>query len=112
MDSGSSWHWNEPIWAVNYGVFLNYCESGSTYLLSGVLAEEAEVTFKKSLSLSQQQRPVAWELRAAIDLAKLWCEAGQRPAAVSLLEEVCRKVDGQSETADLRDARARLVAAA
>jgi len=51
-------------------------------------ASEAEIFFAQSLELSRRQAALAWELRAAIDLAALLADQGRQDAARALLHPV------------------------
>jgi predicted ATPase/DNA-binding winged helix-turn-helix (wHTH) protein len=71
--------------------------------------EEAEACFTQSLELSRQQGARAWELRTAIDLARLWGNRGKPERGQTLLQPILEQfVEGQ-DTADLTTA-ARLLA--
>lgn len=67
-------------------------------------AEQAEVYLMQSLGLSRRQGATAWELRAAIDLAGLFAERGQREDARRLLQSSLEGFAEGSETADIRAA--------
>jgi len=69
----------------------------------------AEACFQQSLSLSRRQGARAWELRSAIDLARLWRGEGKSAAAHGLLQPVFDQFVGGRSTADL-SAAARLLA--
>jgi predicted ATPase len=45
----------------------------------------AERCFRQAIDIAQQQSAKFWELRAAISLARLWREQGNREAARDLL---------------------------
>jgi predicted ATPase/DNA-binding winged helix-turn-helix (wHTH) protein len=69
---------------------------------------QAEKWLHDSLSLSRKQGARAWELRTAIDVARLWRDA-QRPAeALGLLRPVRDSFSEGLDTADLRAANALL----
>src|SRR5262249_49681763 len=62
--------------------------------------EEAEACFTQSLELSRQQGARAWELRTAIDLARLWANRGKPEHGRTLLQPILEQfVEGQ-DTAD------------
>lgn len=67
-------------------------------------AEQAEVYLMQSLGLSRRQGAAAWELRAAIDLAGLFAERGQRDEAKRLLQSTLEGFAEGSDTADVRAA--------
>lgn len=49
---------------------------------------EAEHCFHHAISTAQHQQTTAWELRAAISLAKLWQSQGKRDEARELLSDI------------------------
>lgn len=65
---------------------------------------EAELCFIESLELSRRQGARAWELRTAIDLAKLLTGRGDRKNGRTLLQPVYAGFSEGFETADLRAA--------
>ncbi|MGY3033014.1 putative ATPase/DNA-binding winged helix-turn-helix (wHTH) protein [Bradyrhizobium sp. USDA 4354] len=71
-------------------------------------AEQAEVHLMQSLNLSRRQGAKAWELRAAIDLAGLLAERGQRDEAKRWLQSALEGFAEGSETADIRAANSLL----
>ncbi|AMA60669.1 ATP-binding protein [Bradyrhizobium sp. CCGE-LA001] len=72
-------------------------------------ADQAEARFMQSLDLSRRQGAKAWEMRAAIDLAALFAERGQREEAKRLLRSALEGLSEGAETADIRAANARLM---
>jgi predicted ATPase/class 3 adenylate cyclase len=64
------------------------------YRLKGALAldrgnvQAAETCLKTAIEVAKQQGSPMWELRAAIDLARLWHEAGRTDQATALLKPV------------------------
>jgi tetratricopeptide (TPR) repeat protein len=66
--------------------------------------DDAEACFMRSLELSRRQGARAWELRTAIDLAKLLAAQGQRDSARALLQPVFAQFGEGVETADLNAA--------
>jgi predicted ATPase len=66
---------------------------------------EAERCFRNSLEWSHRQGALAWELRTAVDLAKLPAKRKRNGDARSLLQSVVERFEQGSETADLRIAR-------
>jgi predicted ATPase len=68
-------------------------------------SDEAESCFTESLELSRRQGAVAWELRAAIDLAELLVERHQRKEARLLLRPVLDCFVEGSDTVDIRAAK-------
>ncbi|QIO31258.1 ATP-binding protein [Bradyrhizobium sp. 1(2017)] len=76
--------------------------------LSEPKADQAEAYFAQSLELSRRKGAKAWELRAAIDLAGLFAERGQREEAKRLLQSSLEGFAEGSETADIGAASALL----
>jgi hypothetical protein len=68
------------------------------------MRDEAELRFKQSLELSRRQANRAWELRAAIDLARLLATEGQPERARLTLQPAFAQFTQRSDTADLRAA--------
>jgi predicted ATPase len=59
-----------------------------TLLLSMHNQAAAEDSFRKALAVARQQSARFWELRAALDLARLWRDQGKRREARDLLAPV------------------------
>ncbi|WP_342238197.1 ATP-binding protein [Inquilinus sp. OTU3971] len=72
-------------------------------------ASEAEACLRQSLDWSRRQGALAWELRAATDLAALLARQGRSGEAAALLRPVLDRFTEGAETADLQ-AAARLLA--
>jgi predicted ATPase len=68
-------------------------------------SDEAESCFTESLELSRRHGAVAWELRAAIDLAELFAERRRGKEAGFLLRPVLDRFVEGSDTADIRAAK-------
>ena len=68
----------------------------------------AESLLVASLNLARKQSSLAWELRAAIALFRLWTDRERADAAHDLLANVYGRYTEGFETADLRTARALL----
>jgi hypothetical protein len=66
--------------------------------------DDAEKCFVQSLELSRRQGARAWELRAAVDLAKLLAPRGQTESARALLHPVFEHFPEGSDTTDLKAA--------
>jgi predicted ATPase/DNA-binding winged helix-turn-helix (wHTH) protein len=64
----------------------------------------AEACFQQALELSRHQGARAWELRTAIDLAKLWAGRGETDGARALLRPVFEHFVEGRDTADLKAA--------
>lgn len=67
--------------------------------------EDAEQCFRQALDWSRRQGALAWELRAAIDYAKLLGARGQSDDARTVLQPVFEKFRDGADTADLKAAR-------
>jgi predicted ATPase len=86
------------------------------YRLQGVLllqqpipdAVRAEACFQQALALARHQQAKSWELRAAVDLSRLWQQQGKRGAAYELLAPIYGWFTEGFDTADLQDAKALL----
>ena len=71
-------------------------------------APEAEGCLLQALVKARQRQARSLELRAAIDLARLWQRHGKRDEATQLLEDVYGWFTEGFATADLQDAAALL----
>lgn len=67
-------------------------------------AGDAETRFMQALDLSRRKGAKAWELRTAIDLARLLVERGRREEAKRLLQAALEGFAEGSDTADIRAA--------
>lgn len=82
--------------------------------LTGVVAFQkgalpaAEASFQHALEVARRQQARSLELRAAISLARLWVEQGERRQAYHLLMPVYEEFTEGFDTADLATARALL----
>jgi predicted ATPase len=85
---------------------------GELLHMQGCDAAMVESHFLKALTLAQQQEAKSLELRAAVALARLWQEQGQRRQAYDLLAEVYGWFTEGFDTPDLQDAQALLAALA
>jgi predicted ATPase len=70
--------------------------------------EAAEAALYQSITVAREQEAKFWELRAAISLAGLWRDQGERQKARHLLAPVYAWFTEGFETADLKDAKALL----
>jgi predicted ATPase len=68
----------------------------------------AERCFCQAIGIAQQQSAKFWELRAAISLARLWCDRGKRDAARDLLAPTYGWFTEGFDTPVLREAKALL----
>jgi predicted ATPase len=98
-DSGERWYLAEA-WRIR----------GELVLLDGASDGEAEAHFRRSLALAREQGARAWELRAAIALARLLRGQGRIAAARDDLAAVHGAFTEGLATADVRTARALLEA--
>jgi predicted ATPase len=70
--------------------------------------ELAEVDFLDAIALAQRMSAKAWELRATMNLARLWCDQGKRQQAHDLLTPVYGWFAAGFDTLDLKEAKALL----
>jgi predicted ATPase/DNA-binding winged helix-turn-helix (wHTH) protein len=68
-------------------------------------AAAAENQFKLALDLARQQGALAWQLRCATSLARLWRDQGRNQAARALLGQVYAQFSEGFATTDLRAAQ-------
>ncbi len=71
---------------------------------------QAEREFQLALDIARRQQAKAWELCAAVSLARLWQRQGKGPEAHGVLEPVYRWFAEGVDTADLQDAKTLLAA--
>ncbi|WP_089945797.1 hypothetical protein [Candidatus Entotheonella palauensis] len=71
---------------------------------------QAECAFQQALDIARRQQAKAWELRAAMSLARLWQRQGMREAARAVLEPVYNWCTEGFDTADLQEAKTLLAA--
>jgi predicted ATPase len=69
---------------------------------------KAEAYFGRALAIARQQQAKSWELRAAMSLARLWRDQGERDEARNLLAPVYGWFTEGFDTLDLREAKALL----
>jgi predicted ATPase len=67
--------------------------------------EEAESALQEALRVAQRQQAKAYELRAAMSLARLWGEQGRRSEASELLAPIYGWFNEGLDTADLREGK-------
>lgn len=80
-----------------------------TLLLSMHEHAAAENSFHRALEVAERQGAKFWELRAALDLARLWRDQGKRSKARDLLSPVYGWFTEGFDTCDLKDAKALLL---
>src|SRR5262249_55589663 len=68
----------------------------------------AQRSFDQARGIAREQGAKLWELRAAMSLARLWCEQGRRKEAVDLLAPVYNWFTEGFDTPDLKGAKALL----
>jgi predicted ATPase len=68
----------------------------------------AERSYQKAITVAQEQSARLFELRAGINVAKLWRDQGKRTEARDLLAPVCGWFAEGFDTPDLKDAKALL----
>jgi predicted ATPase len=71
-------------------------------------AVKAEAYFDRALAVARQQQAKAWELRAAMSMARLWRDHGKRDDARELLASVYGWFTEGFDTLDLKEAKALL----
>ena len=81
-----------------------------TLLLSMHEHAAAERSYRHALAVARRQTAKFWELRAALDLARLLRDQGKRQEARELLAPVYGWFTEGFDTADLQEARALLEA--
>jgi predicted ATPase len=71
-------------------------------------AMKAEAYFDRALEIARAQQARSWELRAAMSMARLWRDQGNRQQACDLLAPIYDWFTEGFETLDLKEARALL----
>jgi predicted ATPase len=76
-------------------------------LLRQTISDEtqAETCLHQALDIARHQQTRAWELRAAVSLARLRQRQGKRAAAQQMLAEVCGWFTEGFDTVDLQEAK-------
>ena len=69
-------------------------------------AARAQEYFKRALTVARQQQARSWELRAAMSMARLWCDQAKRDEARELLAPVYGWFTEGFDTRDLKEANA------
>jgi class 3 adenylate cyclase/tetratricopeptide (TPR) repeat protein len=77
-------------------------------LLRSTPAAEVEPLLEQALRTARSQQARSFELRAAIDLARLWMGQGKRAEALDILGSICGRFSEGFDTADMKEARAAL----
>jgi predicted ATPase/DNA-binding winged helix-turn-helix (wHTH) protein len=68
-------------------------------------ADAAEALFHRALDVARRQEALAWELRAATSLARLYQRRGRAEAGAAMLSAVVQRFAAGETTADLIEAR-------
>jgi class 3 adenylate cyclase len=71
-------------------------------------AVKAEAYFERALAIARSQQAKSWELRAAMSMARLWCDQGKPLKAHDLLAAVYGWFTEGFDTLDLKEAKALL----
>ena len=71
-------------------------------------AAKAEAYFERALAVAREQQAKSWELRAAMSMARLWRDQGNRDEARDLLAPVYGWFTEGFDTLDLKEAKALL----
>jgi len=71
-------------------------------------AAKAQAYFERALQCARQQQAKSWELRAAMSMARLWCDQGKPQQARELLAPIYGWFTEGFDTRDLKDAKALL----
>jgi class 3 adenylate cyclase/predicted ATPase len=66
---------------------------------------KAEMYFQRALAVARRQQAKSWELRAAMSMARLWCDQGKRQQACGLLASVYGWFTEGFDRLDLTEAR-------
>ena len=66
---------------------------------------KAETYFERAFSVARQQQAKSWELRAAMSIARLWCDQGKRDEARDLLAPIYGWFTEGFDTLDLKQAK-------
>jgi hypothetical protein len=71
-------------------------------------AARVEAYFERALAVAREQQAKSFELRAAMSMARLWCDQGKRQQAHDLLAPVYGWFTEGFDTLDLKEAKALL----
>ena len=69
---------------------------------------KAETYFERALVIARTQQAKSWELRAAMSMARLWCDQGKRRQVRDLLAPIYGWFTEGFDTLDLKQAKALL----
>jgi predicted ATPase len=76
-------------------------------ILQGDLPE-AETSLLRAIGIAQTQKARFWELRASLDLARIWLDQRKKKEAKQLLSGIYDWFTEGFETVDLKEAKALL----
>ena len=71
-------------------------------------ATKTEAYFEREFAVAREQQAKSWELRAAMSIARLWCDQDKRNQARDILAPVYGWFTEGFETRDLKEAKALL----
>ena len=81
---------------------------GQIALRRGPDRARAETCFQRAIDVARGQEARLLELRAAVDLARLWRDAGSAHDPRALLQSILAEIEGGEGAKDVRNARALL----
>ncbi|MEK6288181.1 MAG: protein kinase [Acidobacteriota bacterium] len=84
---------------------IHTSQNGSDNAEHPGLQSQAEACFREAIQVARRQSAKAFELRAAMGLAKLWNRQNRRQEARDLLAEIYGRFTEGFSTGDLKDAR-------
>jgi predicted ATPase len=67
---------------------------------------DGEASLRKAMAIAREHAALSWELRAAVDLARLLDELGRGAEGKAIVETLYRRFDEGFDSVDLRAARA------
>jgi predicted ATPase len=107
-----AWRWiSEAITAVEttnerwYEAEINRMRGEIALKLPQLGSSQAEAYFERALAVAREQQAKSWELRAAMSMAKLWCDQGKRDQARYLLAPVYGWFTEGFATRELKEAK-------
>lgn len=105
----SQLNWRTPVYGQAIEAELYWLRGALTWGKDGAGgAAAAEADLLKALDAAEKQQALTWELRAAMDLARLWRQTGRGQAARELLAGIYGRFTEGFATPDLREAGALL----
>jgi tetratricopeptide (TPR) repeat protein len=97
VETSGERYWEPELHRVRAGLLTTRGDEGS-----------AESSLNAAIDAARRQRALSWELRAALDLGRLWQTQGKPDAARSLITEIYDRFTEGFDTPDLKEARALL----